>query len=364
MIMLTGLALLLAGCQSPTKPLSEIPELQKTHVSGVVPIDDLYPSMFGPTNDVLDIKLEEGPPELAWVTGFEANIVGEDPSLPKSQEFNCHNTLSFRNSLPKQRAFFGAPILHGSNRMFTISQGQNKVEFPEGFGMPILTSQDLVLQSQVLNLREDFIGEKVRHAVKIDYKKESEAKGQFKPLMLIEFGIAVELSDYTAVPLENAKKLQPGCNVNAGGVPKMIYGGKKVTSHWIIPPGRDERTTEIFAPFPFDSRIHYFAVHVHPYLERFELWDLEEKKKLFAIRAEQAKENPTELVDLQSFSSTAGVPVYAGRNYLIKSVYNNVSDQPITAMAFAFCYVEDKQFKIPDTTRIENLATDQFCNGE
>lgn len=325
-------------------------------------VADLYPSMLGPIYENFELKLEDGKPELCWVTGFEADMVGEDIQERKSQEFNCHNTLSYQHSGAKQRAFLGAPTAYGSRRLFTISQGQRKVEFPEGFGIPLISTQKLALQSQILNLHEERIGEKVRHSVRVHYKRDRELKRPMTPLMLVEFSIAVPIESTDSPTLQEARALRPGCDVNAGGNPIMELWGEKVTTHWYVPPGRDVRTTYMGNPFEVDSRIHYFAAHVHPYLKSFELWDVTTKKRVIRVKGEQA-DDTTELTRLTSVSNAKGIPVYRDHEYMLRSIYDNTSSEPVTAMAFAFCYLEDKQFRKPTPELIRELATEEFCNG-
>ena len=60
-------------------------------ISPVYAIDRIYKSMQGPqsTREVtLGHKIET--PELLWITGYRAHMVGPDGRTPQSQEFMCH----------------------------------------------------------------------------------------------------------------------------------------------------------------------------------------------------------------------------------------------------------------------------------
>ena len=49
-------------------------------------VDKIYPSMLGPEHTDLDVHIQDGPPELLWVTGYSAEMVGPDGKEPRSQE--------------------------------------------------------------------------------------------------------------------------------------------------------------------------------------------------------------------------------------------------------------------------------------
>ena len=74
----------------------------------------------------------------------------------------CHSNLDIE------------PELHGqilgsqkclSERFFTLSQGQQRIELPEGFGILIASSELVLLNAQVLNLNMTKGTKDVRHRV-------------------------------------------------------------------------------------------------------------------------------------------------------------------------------------------------------
>ena len=65
-----------------------------------------------------------------------------------------------------------APSMSG--RLFTLSQGQYRIDFPPGFGIPMSSDIDISLATQVLNLNHDEIDRKLQHEVTIRYVKDSE----------------------------------------------------------------------------------------------------------------------------------------------------------------------------------------------
>ena len=318
-------------------------------------VDKIYPSMLGPEHTDLDVHIQDGPPELLWVTGCSAEMVGPDGKEPRSQELMCHNTLSFHNELDVRKNVLGSGYSR-SRRLFTLSQGQDELEFPEGFGIPASSAEGFMLQSQVLNLRDERIGQEVRHRVTTDYVKDSETTQPMRALTLIDFGINLEALDPQAREVPDNPL---GCAVDAGGQPTQHLGDKEMTAHWVVKPGPETRVTKLWQAFPFDTTIHYIAIHMHSYAESLELKDVTTGETVFL-----AKATPTDdghgLAHIDHYSSREGIQVYADHQYELISKYNNTTDVDSTAMAFMFCYVEDPYFKKPSS---EELAkrTNEFC---
>ena len=59
-----------------------------------------------------------------------------------SQEFMCHSNLDIEPRTHWEHFGSNAAI---SGRLFTLSQGQQNIEFPDGFGIPILSTTPLNL---------------------------------------------------------------------------------------------------------------------------------------------------------------------------------------------------------------------------
>lgn len=328
-------------------------------------VKGIYKSMKGPDYTNMNLRLSEGKPELLWVRGYEAIMVGTDGQSQKPQQFMCHNTLSIHRGLDQHRALFGAGP-YGSRRLFTLSQGQYSVEFPKGFGIPMLSTEKLMLQSQVLNLEPKAVGETVRHKIKTHFVRDEGLSEPMKPLCMIPSGVAVPVGDPNARPMpDDAHNL--GCAINpklkpakdAGGGPLTQKSDAVYTAHWIVPPGREERRTNVGQLFPFDTRIHYLSVHVHPGAESFKLRDLTTNEDLFTSKGEQLAKG-VGLDRITYFSSEEGIPVYAKHDYELVSVYHNHTNQEQSAMAFMFCDVLDKGYHKPDAQTMAR-SDDSLC---
>lgn len=330
-------------------------------ITPVYDVDQLFLSMRGPeyTNKNLSLLPNEAP-ELLWVTGYEAIMVAPDGETQKSQQFMCHNTLTIHRGLDEHRKLFGARP-YGTRRLFTLSQGQYEVEMPKGFGIPLVSTERLMLQSQVLNLNEDHIGQKVRHKVKAHFLRDTEAKQEMTPLCMFPSGIAVRIGDPDAAEMPNDPEL--GCAVPADdGSSGKLLSGHDGTGHWILREGRDERLTNLGKHFPFDTKIHYIAVHLHPYAESFEVRDRTTGESLWTAKASQTP-GSIGLDSLTHYSSEEGIPVFKDHEYELVSVYNNTSGKEQTAMAFMFFYVEDKGFHRPTEETLAR-SDESFCNPD
>ncbi len=346
---------------SPVSPAaSSVPAaITHEHLSPVTKVESLYPSMMGPSDTVLDMRLADSKPELVWITGYRADMV--DPGVSKllPDELMCHNTLSFHSTLPAHTAVLGSG-LHRTRRIFTLSQGQSKIEFPPGFGVPASSAEGFMLQSQVLNLREDLIGTEVRHRVKTEFVADSKVDTEMIPLSLIDFGIALEVSD----PQAGEPPQDPlSCATDAGGQStNHTTSGKEFTSHWVVNPGSEVRRTRLAKPFPTDTTVHYISIHMHPYGKSLELRDLTTNTSVYKALC-HATEDGEGLAEVDHYSSVEGIKVYKDHEYELVCHYDNTSGKPQTAMAFMFAYVRDVDFKKPDPEALA-LRTAEFCGPD
>ncbi len=322
-------------------------------------VQGIYPSMLGPENTDTNVRLLEAEqPELLWVTGYRADMVGPASNEPRSPEFMCHNTFSIHDSVDDHAKVMGSGY-YLTRRLFTLSQGQSELDFPKGFGIPVSSAERFMLQSQVLNLRQDRIGTEVRHRVRTNFVPDREAAQPMKALTLIDFGIALEVVDEQAREMPNNPL---SCAGDAGGQPTFHRGDKEMTAHWKVKPGKEKRVTQLQRPFRFNTTIHYIAVHLHSHAESLELWDKTANRSVY-----KALCKPTDdlqgLAEVGHYSSEQGIPVYADHEYELISHYNNTSNQEQTAMAFMFCYAADPYFQKPDAAGLAQRS-DEYCSKE
>lgn len=322
---------------------------EKTVLSPVYHVDQKYRSMMGPSSTR---TVHVGDPDhdaLMWVTGYSARMVGQDGRSTMPQEFMCHSNLDLDPKAHRKLLRAESSI---SGRLFTLSQGQFEIDFPEGFGIPVRSKEALSLTTQVLNLNHEDPDIEVRHKVTIRYAEDDE-KRPLRPLFQKSvYGLALlEGKDgHYGVRSAESEDHGPGCleRINASTHTYEDGQGRTFTGHWVVPPGREVNTTRVtkLLSLPYDTTIHYIAVHLHPFAESLELKDLSSNKTVFRSRAENYKDK-IGLKTVHALSSREGIPVYADREYELVSVYNNTSDEPQDSMAVMYLYLLDKRFVRP-----------------
>jgi hypothetical protein len=329
----------------------------KDVLSKVYHVDKKYKSMKGP-DSMQEVTLLDGEPELLWITGYKAVMMNGEGSKPISQEFMCHSNLDFDPYTYWENFGSNASM---SGRLFTLSQGQQDVELPQGFGIPIMSNETLDLATQVLNLNLESPNIEVRHKVTIKFVRDRELLQPMTPLFQAAVQGFKSLEGKPAhygVPMSMAEDEEhgPGCSV---GMPAMSGDAdkdrfdQKFTGHWVVKPGREVNRSLAthFLQMQFDTTIHYIAVHLHPFAESIELYDLTDKKTVWKAKTRQT-EGKIGLAHVDSFSSAEGLLLYKDHDYEVVSVYNNTSSEEQDSMAVMFLYVNDRNFERPDPAKV------------
>lgn len=321
-----------------------------TVVSDVYTVDRLYRSMMGPYSTVT-VDLGEGSPEpeLLWIRGYKAVMVGADGETAMPQDFMCHSNLDLADVTAHAERMGQRAIMNG--RLFTLSQGQFEIRFPEGFGIPLMSDEVLHLTTQVLNLN-DASGKpvQVRHKVSLDYVRDRDLEAPLKPLLSgSAYGLASLGGDdpYFGMEMPDPNKHGPGC-LAAPAASDHTYRdhrGRQFTGHWVVPPGRQENRTLVtrLMDLPYDTTVHCIAVHLHPFAESLELRDLTTGETIFKSRARNF-EGRIGLQHVDSLSSVEGIPLYQDHDYEIVSVYDNPTQQPQDSMAVMYLYLLDQDY--------------------
>ena len=350
---------------APSQATYAPPALPDVRVATVVSepyhINGLYPSMRGPYG-FDDVTLWRGDEvELLWIVGYRTTVIDSASSEERSQEFMCHANLDFEATEYFDR-FPKAPSISG--RVFTLSQGQQEIRFPAGFGIPVTSDLPITLATQVLNLTEPNADMRVRHKVEVLFVRDADVTGEMVPL----FQGAVEgfkaLGDARFYGFEEGEvdhdDMGPGCSVGqaaiAGDSDDDAHG-QKFTAHWVVPPGREENRTNVtrFLNLPYDTTAHYIAVHLHPFAESLTLRDLTTGEDVFVAHV-KPREGKVGLVHVDHYESAEGLPLHADHQYELVSVYDNTSDEAVDSMAVMYLYLLDKRFQRPDLAKLTEVA--------
>jgi hypothetical protein len=354
------LALLLvtavAASAAPTAP----PVHEKTILSPEYRIDQKYRSMLGPFAQQ-PVYLEEGTePELLWIVGYETEVVDAGDGAPVSQEFMCHANLDF-----EPRSYMkDFHMSHGvSGRVFTLSQGQQRIDFPEGFGLPVISTRPLQLTTQVLNLNLEHPDMTVRHRVRVEYVRDRDvpADRPMKPLYQAAVQGLKSLEDHGIYYGVDAGLIDqavhgPGCGVGMAAVPSAEDAdplGQKFTSHWVVAPGLEVNRSLVteFLNLPWDTTAHYIAVHLHPFARTLDLVDRTTGETVFHAEVDPA-DGRIGIDRVDHFVSAEGLRLYKDHQYELVSVYDNTSGEPQDSMAVMYLYLLDHDFHRPDLERM------------
>jgi len=331
----------------PAPTLRSAQVLSKTYI-----VDRKYKSMAGPQSTQQLTLLSTVKPELLWVTGFRAVMVGADGQAPMSQEFMCHSNLDLDQSLHRRLMGLSRET---PNRVFTLSQGQQEIAFPAGFGIPVLSTEPFSLTTQVLNHNIEGQTFEVRHKVTVDFMRDADLTVPMKPLFQLSANGLVLVSGkdgYFGIPDPDEKEHGPGCLPGQSATePQGRYAdgfGRRFAGHWLVKPGREVNHTNVtrFLRLPFNTTAHYIAVHLHPFAESLELRDITADKSLYLSRA-RAPEGKIGLDHVDYFSSEQGIPLYDNHEYELVSVYNNTTTENVDSMAVMYLYALDKDFRKP-----------------
>ena len=328
-------------------------------LSKVYTIDRKYRSMEGPSS-MQKIVLGTGvTPELLWITGVRTEMVAEDGTTPQLPELMCHVNVDLDTNLHQALLDLPRPT---ASRLMTLSQGMLAAKLPVGYGFPIASNEPLLLFTQVLNHNIEHPNNlKVRHRVTFDYVRDADLARPMKPLFnlgasgMVQLNNALALASMGGAPPTSAAHNSNSCIIGqrapqaaATSADYTDPSGRKMTGHWIVPPGRQVNASDItwFLNLPFDTKLHYAAVHLHPFAESLSVRDVTTGNVVLQSRAT----NPSKgigLAHVETFTSLEGVPLYADHKYELESVYNNISGANADSMASVFLGLDDPEFVKP-----------------
>ena len=347
------LPLLLATIITPSgPPVRNFRVLSQTYT-----IDRKYRSMEGPSSMKRIVLGDPQHAELLWITGIRTEMVAEDGTTPQLAELMCHVNVDL--DATRHQALFGfdRPV---ASRLMTLSQGMLSAKLPPGFGFPIASNEPLLLFTQVLNLNIEHPNNlKVRHRVTIDYIRDRELTSPIKPLFNVGASGMVELDNNPMALASMATSSDSGAgqhgtscligsrapNATASSADYVDPQGRHMTGHWIVPPGRQVNHSDItwFMNLPYDTRLHYAAVHLHPYAREIILRDTTTGSVVFRSRATNPMSG-TGLTHVERFTSVDGVPLYKSHKYEVVSIYENTTMENADSMASLFLGLDDPEF--------------------
>ena len=327
---------------------------RKDLLTGVHTIDRVYRSMQGPVS-ITDFGFEtsgpDGAPELLWLVGYKAVMTQPDGTTQAPREFMCHSNVML-DPAPYIRRF-PSRLTGSGGRLFTLAQGQLTVELPQGFGIPIQTDNPVRMATQVLNhnIRDRSFG--VRTRVSIDFIRDRDLEDSLIPVMPRGIQGAKALDEGATHFGLRPEEVDPhqhgvGCSLGEPAVKQRAHSvdplGRKFTAFWVVKPGREVNHTRVthWLNLPYDTTIHYISIHVHPYAESIELYDLTAKKSVYRANVRGVENGKIGIAEVEHFSSVEGLPLHRDHEYELISVYDNISGVDQDAMALMLLYLRVK----------------------
>jgi hypothetical protein len=335
-------------------------------------VRDIYESMRGPSRKrPLDMNRDARPNELIWITSARMEAVDMEGKTFEDQENLCHAQIRSPYMGPQwakhNRELYGGTRFLPA-KWFTIVAGQLQIDFPEGFGIPMYSTEALQADTMILNLDPNFEPFDFRVRTQLEYVYDSDlgrpmqALGRTGVQSLVL--IAHDHSDHAGHDHEHDGA--EGCALDeddlastsvakpAGEEPVIGQeDGQEAVMHWMVPPGRhvykNVRRIQGLPPGVSTVKVHYIAAHLHVYGESIELIDMQTGESVFKSVA-TANEDRTVVEEMTHYTSSEGVELHAGRDYELVSIYNNDTDSEVDAMGVLYIYFANPYFQAARTT--------------
>lgn len=295
----------------------DIPRIAE-FISDPFTIDQKYESMEGPTQEMDVSFLESGEQELLWIAGGWIEVLAEGGGTPASEEFLCHSFLSFKlpsHSPKKHNQLFANTTSALKKELLVWVQGKSVMKFPRGFAIPVLSSEPLAFETNLLNLNSEGDDSQIRFKAHVEFYRDRDLQNPVKPLFQRRLLSFVRQSD-------------------------------RASYMWMVPPGHHVYRSNVSHQMllPFDTMAHYIFSHVHASCQSIELRDLTTGETVFKSMVTNYTDK-IGIVHLDHYSSEKGTPIYKDHDYEIISVYNNTSTADQRAMALFYIYLWDKDFQ-------------------
>jgi len=341
-------------------------------LSDVYPIVKKYKSMEGPQGQQTVYLGDREKPELVWLTAIRTEVVAADGKTLASPELMCHMNVDI--DAERHKALFNLKRWPAA-RLITLSQGMRvpggafEARLPEGFAFPLSTNEPLLVMTQVLNHNiEHPKNLNVRHRVTFEFVRDRDLKE--RPVAVFNLGVSgmVQLTENSVptaiLPVAESDHHGPTCLIGQRAPNAMGMGsdyvdpqGKHLTGHWVVPPGKQVNENDVtwFMNLPYDTKLHYAAVHLHPFAQSLTLRDTTTDTEIFKATAKNPK-GRVGLERVDAFISVPGVPMYKDHKYELISVYNNPTKQNADSMASMFLALDDPEFAPPTTMDLVERA--------
>ena len=304
-------------------------------------VDNIYKSMEGP-KAMRSFQLNPNKSELVWLTSFETIALSTSEKDTLSNDYICHSNVDYYDGEHFSKWNLDDRIGEQYPRLTSMSNGVESYSFPEGFGFPVFTDENLFLASQSLNHNITNNVFKVKHKMNLGYKPHSKT---MKPLKSKTIFVTLPF-DSNKMVKEDQVEMDPNACLPVD-TKNHIYlddAGNPMAGHWVIFPGKITYRSNVTKQLSLtdSTTFHHISVHLHPFAEELSLKDLTADNILFTSKVINHKDR-IGLEKADSFSSTEGVMLYADHEYQMILTVNNTSGKFQDMMASMFVFLYDKE---------------------
>lgn len=311
-----------------------------TLVSPTMVIDAIYKSMEGP-KVTRSFQIDYKKSDLVWLNSFKTEAISTNEIDVLSNDYVCHTNIDFYDGEHFSRWQLNNRIGEQYPRLTSMSNGIESYSFPEGFGFPVFTNENLFLASQTLNHNIKTEPFSVKHKITLGYKQHNPS---MKPLM--SKTVFVMLPYDIKNPFEGPTEDNPNMclPVETKNHSYTNEKGESLSGHWVIFSGKEVYSYDITHQLQLkdSTTLHYIATHLHPFAETLAFKDKSTDSILFTAKAENYK-NKIGLKNVTSFSSKEGVMLYPDHKYELVLTTNNTSTTNQDMMASMFVFLYDKE---------------------
>lgn len=310
-------------------------------VSPAFLIDGIYKSMEGPkASRYIQLNQTE---KLLWIKGFEVQALDANTNAVLSNDYICHMNVDINDVKYYHHWQLNDRIGKQYPRLTSLSQGLERFDFPEGYGVPVIGNDFLFVTSQTLNQNIPDIFKKVKHKITVKYDA---SKSPIKPLMSKTVFIQLPFDKHD--PFKGP--LDPGSNqcipVETKNHTYEDKNGNKLSGHWVIPTGAATYRSSIKEQLQIQdsARLHFSAPHVHPFATAISIYDKTANKTVFTCKVTNYKDK-IGLKAIQPFRSETGVWLYGNHDYELVLNVNNTTATEQDMMGSMFLFFHDRELE-------------------
>lgn len=276
-------------------------------------------AMEGPRKAMfIDLAAKEARVHTFWILGLKVDVLNNGALTPQNL---CH----FRfGRVPKDTKVANLDLANnlieeGIKLLLSISQGQNEIQFPPGFGMPVAVPPDemaLFMAGQVQSADVPTAAQNLTFRATVKYLDGPTGVAEkIKPLYLVHFHIASHQHHQVQ--------------------------GSSAHGHFVVPPGAHTFSTVVpqvlLDRFSFESKVHYIRMHLHAFAESMEIYDVTMKRSVWKGFAKTDPKVAT-LVHTDFYSDATGFSLNPRHVYKVVSNYTNPTSKDVDAMAYLQVY--------------------------